>query len=321
MLRKLKLNVLRDIDERDAGSSDILDIFSMDFEGSSPQSPEDNKEPESEPKVEEPADAPAAPESEPASTEPAAPEVPAPQAPASGETPKGDAAPSSEELLKNAMKVIETLTQAQAQSAPQKEELKDAPVEDEDAKVFKAREFSDYTFNINSKLYNALFSSDATEDERMGALQGFAAGIATTVHNNILNSLGRWTKENFSAIPRAVNYLIEKREASQNSAKSIRDDFYSSFPELNKPELVPLIKATIQSVQRETQAQAWTPQVKNLVGSRVKNLLNAYAASANPIPAVAPKTIKTSATPPAVKPQSLDPNSSDAILSIFDDDF
>ena len=320
MLEK-KNFILRDVDEKDAGLGG-LDIFSMEFEGENATPAETPAEPTpaEEPSKEEETPAVAVTE-EPASVPEAAP-APEPKVePTPAPAPASPSAPSSDELLANAMKVIENLTKAQA--APKAEPAsKAAEMDDEDAKIFKAREFSDYTFNINPKLYNALFSPDATEDERMGALQGFASGIATTVHNNILNSLGKWTRDNFSAIPRAVNYLIEKREASQNSVKSIRDDFYASFPELNKPELLPLIKATIQSVQRETNAQAWTPQVKNLVGSRVKNLLNAYAVTANPasIPA-APKTIKTTATPPAVKPQSLDPNSSDAILSIFDTDF
>lgn len=92
------------------------------------------------------------------------------------------------------------------------------------------------------------------------ALQGFASGIATTVHNNIMESLGKWTRSNFNAIPRVVDYLVSQREASVSSAKNLREDFYSSFPELNKPEFAPIIRATIQSVQRETGAKPGLPK-------------------------------------------------------------
>ena len=317
---------LLDIDEKDAGSGSILDIFSMDFEGDSSEAAQSSasavEETPKDPAPETPAET--IPESsaiETQSTDEAGTDegaqVSAPaQEPEQVAQPAPSAVPSSDALLADAMKAIANLTQKREE--PKKEAAEE---DDEDAKVFKAREFSDYTFNISPKLYNGLFNPDASEEERIMALQGFASGIATTVHNNIVNSLGNWTREQVQAIPGVIKYMMASREQAQSSAKSIRDDFYGSFPELNKPELAPLVRATIQSIQKETKATTWTPQIKNLVGSRVKSVLAAYAQAAGGVKQVAPKVTKASTTPAPVAKTQVDPNSTEAIWDIIHSDF
>lgn len=343
----LKLGrVLRDVDEKDAGggsSVDPLDIFSMDFEGDSnrdeaektssqggetsttegdvnPQT-DGNVEQETEAsessnnleKTQEAAPAEDGKQNEEVSTDPQGAKISSPSSSPSS-------VPSSDALLADAMKVITALSQQKKSEEPA-EAVKGKPAEeDADAVVFKKKEFSDYSFNISPKLYNALFGSEVADEERMMALQGFASGIATTVHNNIMESLGSWTKRQFNAVPRVVNYLVEQREASRATTKSLRDDFYGAFPELNKPELSPIIRATIQSIQKETGAKVWTPQMRNLVGERVKKVLSAYAQANAPV-APAPKTVPASVTPPATKPQNLDPNSPEAIFDIMYSEF
>lgn len=344
----LKLGrVLRDVDERDAGSGssvDPLDIFSMDFEGDSNRDEEEktssqggetsttegNTNPQTDGNVEQGAESSnessnnlektqeAAPaeggkQNEEVSTDPQGAKISSPSSSISSPS-------SSDALLADAMKVITALSQQKKSEEPA-EAVKGKPAEeDADAAVFKKKEFSDYSFNISPKLYNALFGSEVADEERMMALQGFASGIATTVHNNIMESLGSWTKRQFNAVPRVVNYLVEQREASRATTKSLRDDFYGAFPELNKPELSPIIRATIQSIQKETGAKVWTPQMRNLVGERVKKVLSAYAQANAPV-APAPKTVPASVTPPATKPQNLDPNSPEAIFDIMYSEF
>lgn len=344
----LKLGrVLRDVDEKDAGSGssvDPLDIFSMDFEGDSNRDEEEktssqegempitegntnsqtdgnveqgtessNESSNNLEKTQEAASIEDGKQNEEVSTAPQGTKISSPSSSPSS-------VPSSDALLADALKVITALSQ-QKKSEEQAEAVKGKPAEeDADAAVFKKKEFSDYSFNISPKLYNALFGSEVADEERMMALQGFASGIATTVHNNIMESLGSWTKRQFNAVPRVVNYLVEQREASRATTKSLRDDFYGAFPELNKPELSPIIRATIQSIQKETGAKVWTPQMRNLVGERVKKVLSAYAQANAPV-ASAPKTVPASVTPPATKPQNLDPNSPEAIFDIMYSEF
>lgn len=231
-------------------------------------------------------------------------------------------APSDAELRTLMMQILQNQQNLQSQKEPKGKPNKGEPEEDEDTKVFAERKPQDYTYNISPKLYAGLFGQDATEEERIACLQAFASGISMTVHNNILKSLGSWTKEQFQAIPRAVDYLVSRREKETSSRNTIREDFFKTFPELNKPELTPIIRSTIQGVAQETGAKVWNTQVKNLVGQRVKQLLAAYAQSAGfvPTPAKNPPAL-TPASPAPAKTTTPDPNSSEAILDVLNSDF
>lgn len=244
------------------------------------------------------------------------------QAGTSNGTPTVKPAPSDAELRTLMMQILQNQQNLQNQKEPKGKPNKGEPEEDEDTKVFAERKPQDYTYNISPKLYAGLFGQDATEEERIACLQAFASGISMTVHNNILKSLGSWTKEQFQAIPRAVDYLVSRREKETSSRNTIRDDFFKTFPELNKPELTPIIRSTIQGVAQETGAKVWNTQVKNLVGQRVKQLLAAYAQSAGfaPAPAKNPPAL-TPASPAPTKTTTPDPNSTDAILDVLNSDF
>lgn len=244
------------------------------------------------------------------------------QAGSNGNPTPATPAPSDAELRTLMMQILQNQQNLQSQKEPKGKPDKGEPEEDEDTKVFAERKPQDYTYNISPKLYAGLFGQDATEEERIACLQAFASGISMTVHNNILKSLGSWTKEQFQAIPRAVDYLVSRREKETSSRNTIRDDFFKTFPELNKPELTPIIRSTIQGVAQETGAKVWNTQVKNLVGQRVKQLLAAYAQSAGfvPSPAKNPPAL-TPASPAPAKTTTPDPNSSEAILDVLNSDF
>ena len=236
--------------------------------------------------------------------------------------PSSGPALSDAELRTLMMQILQNQQNLQSQKEPKGKPDKGEPEEDEDTKVFAERKPQDYTYNISPKLYAGLFGQDATEEERIACLQAFASGISMTVHNNILKSLGSWTKEQFQAIPRAVDYLVSRREKETSSRNTIREDFFKTFPELNKPELTPIIRSTIQGVAQETGAKVWNTQVKNLVGQRVKQLLAAYAQSAGfvPTPAKNPPAL-TPASPAPAKTTTPDPNSTDAILDVLNSDY
>lgn len=316
------------IDENSPDS--ILDVFSAEFEKPEPSKEEEKKEetPEvksSEPaKTEEPADGRT---EEKAGGEEV--EKVANSNEASSQTQENSekkepekVAPTSDQLLVEAMKAISALSQqktAEKKEPSQSNETEKAE-EDADTKVFTPKKFEEYAFNISPKLYNGLFNSDATEEERITCLQAYASGIATTVHNKIVAELGGWVKNQFAAVPGAINYLIEAREKNISGQRTLREDFYGTFPELNKPELLPLIKATIQAVQKETGAKTWDKNFKTLVGNRVKTVLNAYAQAGKPVPA-APKTVAPAASPTPAKTGGSDPNSSEAIFDLLNSEF
>lgn len=325
---------MTDTDEKiDENSPDsILDVFSAEFENPEPSKGEEKKEEAQEVKSSEPAKT-----EEPAdggSEGNAGGEETGQEVAKSNETSSqiqetsekkpesGKDVPSSDQLLAEAMKAISALSQQKTadKKEPSQPNEAEKAEEDADTKVFTPKKFDEYTFNISPKLYNGLFNSEATEEDRITCLQAYAAGIATTVHNKIVSELGGWVKNQFAAVPGAINYLIEARERNLSTQKSLREDFYSSYPELKKPELLPLIKATIEAVQKETGAKAWDKNFKTLVGTRVKTVLSAYAQAGKPAP-VAPKTVAPAASPAPAKVGSSDPNSSEAIFDLFNSEF
>lgn len=299
-----------------------LDIFSMDFENEgSVQAPEGGENPS----PEQPAPVPSQSEGQHeeagnvnggASPEPATPSEPAPVEPAQPAQPT-PAGPSAEELLAQALEVNKRLSEQLAYKESPKQPSQ--PEEDEDTRVFAERKPSDYSFTINPQLYEGLFSAEATQEQRIQCLQAYASGIATAVHNNILASLGKWTKQNFEAVPGAIKYIMAQTNQATQTSAQIRQEFYTKNPDLKRPELYPLIKATIQAVQKETKAQAWSPAFADSVASRVRQVLSGYAQATKP--AAAAPIITPAAAKPAPKPQVTDPNGMDAIMATLTSDF
>lgn len=255
---------------------------------------------------------------EPASTGAQEPQVSKPAAPA---------VPSDADIARTS---LDTISKLQSQIAEMQKQLleaqrsqpasKESSEPSETDKVFSKAQPQDFSFNITDKLYSALYSEDATADQRKAALAAFATGIAMTTRDQLMQTFGAWTRQNFDAVPRVVELLANRRSERQSSAEHIKNDFYSKFPDLNKPELAPFIKATIAQVQAETGAKNWDPQFRDLVGTRVKNVLQAYAQIAAPVVPSVPAPTPAATVRPAV-PAARDPNSAEEIFATLNTSF
>lgn len=212
--------------------------------------------------------------------------------------------------LADSLATIKALQEQLAAKNQEQDQTKaQAPAQDP---VFDSDPAAFYNYQIPQALYNALFSSESTPEERVNALQGFAKAISVNTHRQLMNSLGAWTKENFNAVPKVVEYMLKQNQQINTTRASIKESFYKEFPDLQRPELGPLLKATIQQVQAETKAQAWSAAMQKQVGTRMRALLASFAPKAAPAPAPTP-------VPTAVKPapqiQSTDPNGAEAIAA------
>lgn len=212
--------------------------------------------------------------------------------------------------LADSLATIKALQEQLAARNQEQEQAKaQAPARDP---VFDSDPATIYNYQIPQALYNALFSSESTPEERVNALQGFAKAISVNTHRQLMNSLGAWTKENFNAVPKVVEYMLKQNQQISTTRASIKESFYKEFPDLQRPELGPLLKATIQQVQAETKAQAWSAAMQKQVGTRMRALLASFAPKVAPAPAPTP-------VPTAVKPapqiQSTDPNGAEAIAA------
>lgn len=280
-------------------SDDILSLFKQEFGGE--QAADETTQASSAPAVEEPVvnEAPSQEQNQGVEQEASA-QISAPQAPTQ----------DLHKALADSLATIKALQEQlaaknQSQEQPQAQAPAQDPVFDSDPAAF-------YNYQIPQALYNALFSSESTPEERVNALQGFAKAISVNTHRQLMNSLGAWTKENFNAVPKVVEYMLKQNQQISSTKASIKESFYKEFPDLQRPELGPLLKATIQQVQAETKAQAWSAAMQKQVGTRMRALLASFAPKAAPAPAPTP-------VPTAVKPapqiQSTDPNGAEAIAA------
>lgn len=279
-------------------SDDILSLFKQEFGGEQAadetiQASSAPAEPQA-PVVEE------APSQEQSQEQEVSAQAPAPQAPAQ----------DLHKALADSLATIKALQeQLAAKHQSQEQAQAQAPAKDP---VFDSDPAAIYNYQIPQALYNALFSSESTPEERVNALQGFAKAISVNTHRQLMNSLGAWTKENFNAVPKVVEYMLKQNQQISSTRASIKESFYKEFPDLQRPELGPLLKATIQQVQAETKAQAWSAAMQKQVGTRMRALLASFAPKAAPAPAPTP-------VPTAVKPapqiQSTDPNGAEAIAA------
>lgn len=285
-------------------SDDILSLFKEEFGGKGAEQSPGETDTASSTSTQETQAAPVAPEVgthvEEESTAQEAPEAPAPaQA----------QAPDLQKALADSLATIKSLQEQLAAKAKPEEE---ASAQHADP-VFDADFGQLYNYNVPQTLYNALFSSESTPEERVQALQGYAKAISVNTHKQIMASLGSWTKENFNAIPRVVEYMLNKNQQVSQARAGIKESFYKEFPDLQRPELNPLLKATIQQVQAETKATTWSPAMQKQVGTRMRALLASFAPKQTPAPA--PTLVPTAVKPEAPKVQTLDPNGADAIAA------
>lgn len=279
-------------------SDDILSLFKQEFGGE--QAADETTQASSAPAVEEPVvEEPSQEQNQEVEQEVSA-QAPAPQAPTQ----------DLHKALADSLATIKALQEQLAAKNQEQDQTKaQAPAQDP---VFDSDPAAFYNYQIPQALYNALFSSESTPEERVNALQGFAKAISVNTHRQLMNSLGAWTKENFNAVPKVVEYMLKQNQQISTTRASIKESFYKEFPDLQRPELGPLLKATIQQVQAETKAQAWSAAMQKQVGTRMRALLASFAPKAAPAPAPTP-------VPTAVKPapqiQSTDPNGAEAIAA------
>jgi predicted DNA-binding protein (UPF0251 family) len=129
-------------------------------------------------------------------------------------------------------------------------------------------ELPQYAYDVNDQLLRAITSDDLRERE--AALKAFAVNLSQTVH---MRALEQARQEVAQAVPVFVQHVI----ATEFAKRQIASDFYGKFPELNTPEIAPIVGQVAQQVMGEMGASTWTPKVRDAVGARVKSMLSAVA--------------------------------------------
>lgn len=152
-----------------------------------------------------------------------------------------------------------------------------------------------YAFNVPPQLLQMLESE--VPAERQQAVGAIMTGTARAVHQTMLGE--------FSKVLEGIPTLIQ--QAIQHNARSqqIFHDFYGKFPDLNIPALRPLVIGVAEQVVKESGANEWSAQIRDVIGQRVMAMLG-RAPQGAPAPAPTPAPIMAGGAPrPAVSDNSI----------------
>lgn len=136
-----------------------------------------------------------------------------------------------------------------------------------------------YQFTIPEGLDTALISDDPAT--RRTALQALIQGTSRTVHSEVVRSM----RAEFGRIlPQIVNSMMQQSRSQQ----SVAQDFYGKFTQFTNPVFRPLVQQVGMAVARETGATAWSPELRDMIGERVMQVLQSAGFQPQGTPPPAP---------------------------------
>lgn len=145
----------------------------------------------------------------------------------------------------------------------------------------------EYEYNIPDQLMASLNSEDPVE--RKQAMAGLIKGVARGIHQTLATAvIARLTTLEQNLPTQIGSYVTQSQQAQHVST-----DFYGKFPQLNVPELRPLVQSIAQAHMEATGQKEWTDKLRDEIG----NLVIAKLAGAIP---AAPAQAQPAAAQPAM---------------------
>lgn len=166
--------------------------------------------------------------------------------------------PAQDDQVKHWRELAERYQELYKEKAGTKEE----PVVDDKPKL------PQYDFNIPDELIGALTGDDLGKFKQ--GVSALAKGIAMATHAQMVKHLEEAMSPRFAAIPE----LIQTMANNQRQLKTVHDDFYGKYPELNHPELKGFVKTIGEQVAKELGKKAWDAELRDSTAKRVKEILS-----------------------------------------------
>lgn len=159
--------------------------------------------------------------------------------------------------------IAQLRSQPQVQPQPAPAQTQESKGADDLAKM--------YGFQIPDQLYAQLESEDP--GARRQALSTMFQGIAMLTHQNLRKELEQRTGEMREYVPQVIR---QQQEAVQ-AAKQVHDDFYGTYPGLDRAELKPIVQTVGRQVAQELGIQQWTPTLRDAIAARLASALGQTA--------------------------------------------
>jgi hypothetical protein len=160
-----------------------------------------------------------------------------------------------------------------------------------------------YKYNIPDEWVEGLASEDV--NVRKGSLAVLLQGVSQVIHRETIQHARREIQEQFAAqVPSAVQNVIQSREFGQR----VESDYYGKFN--HHGNFRPLVSEMTKQVFAETGAQSWSPEIRDAIGARVQNYLQAALVGmqgAGPAPVASPGVQAPAAAPVHMAPAATVP--------------
>lgn len=144
--------------------------------------------------------------------------------------------------------------------------------------------------DIPPALAEMLESEDPAE--RTQGMRYLASGAATAAVAHVKQMLAPIFRQ---GLPRMIQQVVHQQE----TRKTVDQDFYGKFPQLNKPELHNFVLQVGREVAAETGKKAWDGELRDAIGQRVIERLSSLLPVVQPAqPAATPAPTRRAAPPP-----------------------
>jgi hypothetical protein len=155
--------------------------------------------------------------------------------------------------------VLDSVSRSQQPAAPQPEQAKP---------VTPQIETPAYNYNIPDAWVEGLNSEDP--NVRKTSLSTLLQGVSQVVHRETIQQVRKEMQEHFtSQIPSQVQQVLQVRDFNQR----VEADYYGKFGA--HANFRPLVAQLTKQVFDETGAQGWSPEIRDTIGARVQNYLQA----------------------------------------------
>jgi uncharacterized membrane protein len=132
-----------------------------------------------------------------------------------------------------------------------------------------------YQFQIPQDILQKMGSDDP--GQVTAGLQEFAKGVASVTHYNVAmqfeERIAELEKQILEKSVQTFKQTTQAESEQKKAQESVFNDFYTAFPELNKPELQLFVKMQAQQLAQQYGVQQWSKEFRDQLGTHVKKVL------------------------------------------------
>lgn len=141
-----------------------------------------------------------------------------------------------------------------------------------------------YDFNIPDALIEVL-TTETDKGKFKEGVAALASGIANAIQATMLPYIEAQFNPRFDSIPQMLQAHIQ----GQEKAKTVRQDFYGTYPELDQPALYGFIRQIGDATAKELKITEWNQTLRDETAKRVKAIIAQATGVKTPAkPAVTP---------------------------------